>query len=214
MDFKRCGSRVRHGWIADIFVRAHDCGMDVFSPKPFKETARRAFPFSAMSLANEAALELSSLVDDTYRQRSEAVDVLGEMIAIPRRLHFGGLSAKDDMMDNLNLASRCLIARATDGHLRQRAVRSIIPYQEAWVAPFVVILLGEYVIEIVEEVRDALPILDQSIYANLVRENRQAVERLRAKATSYWDAYHRQRYPLKRDYPGLQALHELEGWAA
>lgn len=200
--------------MADIFVRAHNCDMDAFSPKPFNEAARRAFPFSASSLANKAALELSPLVDDTYRQRSEAIDVLGQMIAIPRRLHFGGLSAKDDAMHNLNPASRCLVTRATDGHLRQPAVLSIIPFQEAWVAPFVVILFGEYVIEIVEEVRDALPILDQSIYANFVRENRQAVQKLRARATSYWDAYHRQRYPLKRDYPGLQALHELEAWAA
>jgi len=200
--------------MADVFVRAHNGDMDAFSPKPFKEAARWAFPFIASSLANDAALELSPLLDDTYRQRSEAVNVRGQVIGIPSRLHFVGLPAKGDALDHLNLASRCLTTRATDGHLRQRAVLSIISYQEAWVAPFVVMLLGEYVIEIVEDIRNALPTLDQSIYANLVRENRQAVQKLRARATSYWDAYHRQRYPLKRDYPALQALHELEAWAA
>lgn len=90
----------------------------------------------------------------------------------------------------------------------------MIDHQSVWVAPFVVMLLGEYVIEIVEDIRDALPSLDQSVYANLLRENRQTVQKLRARATSYWYAYHRQQYPQKRDYPGLQALHELETWAA
>ena len=188
--------------------------MDALSPKPFKEAARRAFPFDMASLANEAALELSSFADDTYRQRSEPSDVKGQMVAIPRRLHFIGLSADTDGLSNLNLASRCLITRATDGRLRQKAVRSIIEHQSAWGAPFVLMLLGEYVIEIVEDIRDALPVLDQSVYGNLVRENRQTVQRLRARATSYWDAYYRQQYPQKRDYPGLQALHEMETWAA
>ena len=188
--------------------------MDALSPKPFKEAARRAFPFGMSCLAHEAASELSPCVDDTYRQRSEPIDVTGQMIAIPRRLHFVGLSAGSDRLGNLNPASRCLITRATDGHLRQQALRSVIDHQSAWVAPFVVMLLGEYVIEIVEDIRDALPVLDQSVYANLVRENRQTVRRLRARATSYWDAYHRRQYPEKRDYPGLQALHEMETWAA
>jgi len=188
--------------------------MDALSPKPFEEAARRAFPFGMASLASEAAWELSSFVDDTYRQRSEAIDVKGQMVAIPRRLHLIGMSADTDGLSNLNLASRCLITRATDGRLRQQAVRSIIEHQSAWVAPFVLMLLGEYVIEIVEDVRNALPVLDQSVYANLVRENRQTVQKLRARATSYWDAYYRQQYPQKRDYPGLQALHEMETWAA
>jgi len=178
------------------------------------EAARRAFPFGMASLADEAASELSPFVDDTYRRRSEAIEVTGQTIAIPQRLHFVGLYADTDRLSDLNPASRCLMTRATDGRLRQQAVRSVIGDQSAWVAPFVLMLLGEYVIEIVEDVRAALPVLDQSVYANLVRENRQTLQRLRARATSYWDAYYRQQYSQKRDYPGLQALHEMETWAA
>ncbi|MGV9008025.1 MAG: hypothetical protein ACOH1H_14950 [Brevundimonas sp.] len=197
-----------------MFFGTHNCGMDALPPKPFRDAARRAFPFGMSALANEAASELSPFVDDAYRQRSEAIDVTGQMVAIPRRLHFAGLSVTTERLSNFNPASRCLITRATDGRLRQQALRSVIDHQSAWVAPFVLMLLGEYVIEIVEDIRDALPVLDQSVYANLVRENRQTVQKLRARATSYWDAYHRPQYPQKRDYPGLQALHEMETWAA
>lgn len=188
--------------------------MDTLSPRPFKNAASQAFPLGLASLANEAASQLSPFVDDTYRQRSEAIDVMGQTIAVPRRLHFIGLAAGSGALDQLNPASCCLVTRATDGHLRQHALRSVIDHQSSWVAPFVLMLLGEYVIEIVEDIRDALPDLDRSVYSNFVRENRETVQRLRARAISYWDAYHRQRYPQKRDYPGLQALHQMEMWAA
>ena len=186
--------------------------MDGLSPKPFKEAALRAFPFDMLSVASEAAWELSPFIDDAYRQRSEAIDVGGQIIAVPRRLHFVGLS--EAKVANLSAAARCLATRATDGYLRQHALRSVIDQRESWVAPYVVLLLGEYVLEIVEDIHAALPRLDSSLYAQFVRENRQTMQRLRAKATSYWDTYHRRCYPAKRDYPGLSALHALEEWAA
>jgi hypothetical protein len=187
--------------------------MDAFSAKPFVEASRRAFPFGIAALANAAASELSPFIDDTYRRPSEPICIKGKIIAVPQRLHFVGLSADSDRLNSLNPASHCLITRATDGRLRQQALRFVVDHQSSWVAPFVLVLLGEYVIEIVEDVRDALPVLDRSVYANLVRENRPSVQRLRAKATSYWNAYYRHRYPQKRDYPGLQAIDEIERWA-
>lgn len=45
------------------------------------------------------------------------------MIAIPRRLHFVGLSVGSDRLGNLHPASCCLITRSTDGYLRQSGDR-------------------------------------------------------------------------------------------
>ena len=75
-------------------------------------------------------------------------------------------------------------------------------------------LLGDYVVEVVEVICEALPQLDQALYRNFVRENRAAVRTIRAQATSYWAAYYRDRFPEKRDYPALKALHQMETWAA
>ncbi|MDI1280053.1 hypothetical protein [Brevundimonas sp.] len=80
--------------------------------------------------------------------------------------------------------------------------------------PFVAALLGDYVVEIADVIAEAVPGFDQALYANFVRENRTAVRAIRAQATSYWAAYYRDRFPEKRDYPALRALHEMETWAA
>ncbi|WP_420471319.1 hypothetical protein [Brevundimonas sp. FT23042] len=37
---------------------------------------------------------------------------------------------------------------------------------------------------------------------------------LRARATSYWNVYHRDRYPLMRSYPALLMLDEMQAWSA
>ena len=188
--------------------------MDRFSPKPFVDAARAAFPIANRHKAEEAILHLTPWVDDTYRKRSLGFDVLGQSVQLPTRLDFPRLSAGDGRLSCLPEPALCLISRATDGFLRQRAATSIATLRAEWAAPFVSALLGDYVVEVVEVICEALPQFDQALYANFVRENRAAVLRIRAQATSYWAAYYRDRFPEKRDYPALRALHQMETWAA
>lgn len=188
--------------------------MDRFSPKSFVDAARTAFPSANREIAEEAIRQLTPWVDDTYRQRSVGFDVLGQSIQLPTRLNFPRLAAEDRALANLSGPALCLVSRATDGFLRQCAAKSIVALRAEWAAPYVSALLGDYVIEVVEVVCEALPQFDQTLYANFVRENRIAVRTIRAQATSYWSAYHRDRFPEKRDYPALRALHQVETWAA
>ncbi|MGO4739841.1 hypothetical protein AB4099_25050 [Bosea sp. 2KB_26] len=188
--------------------------MDQNSPKPFAEAARAAFPAANRALAEQAISYLTPFVDDTYRIRSSELDILGQRVRLPGRLHFPGLIPPHIAIDSMPQPALCLVARATDGYLRQRAVASLLGVEEAWAAPYVATLLADYVREIVEVIHNGLPELNRELYANLVRENRTPFRTLRARATSYWDAYHRHLYPEKLDYPGLKALHEIETWAA
>ena len=95
------------------------------------------------------------------------------------------------------------MARSTDGYERHKALKGIIALKEPWAIPYVVLLSGEYVVEIAKEMAASLPSLDREAYINFVRENRALMRRLRSKATSYWDCYYRTEYPQKEAYPGL-----------
>lgn len=188
--------------------------MDRHSPKPFVDAARAAFPVINRDAAEEAIRCLKSWVDDTYRQRTMGFDVLGRSVQLPTRLHFQNLPSGDGWLSSLPPPALCLVSRATDGLLRQGAATAIVNIKSEWAPPFVAALLGDYVVEIADVICDAIPGFDQALYANFVRENRTAVRALRAQATSYWAAYYRDRFPEKRDYPALRALHEMETWAA
>lgn len=185
--------------------------MDVIPPAPFAETARRAFPAEAAMAADQAVRALSLVVDDGYRQAAEPFLMGAHQIALPRRLHFTVLGREEAR--TLPLAARCLVTRATDGHLREAAIRSILASEEPWVAPFVLAPLGEYVIEIIKDIAGATGRLDRTLYVDLVRRNPQALRLMRASATSYWNAFYRASYPNKAHYPALRVLDELEAWA-
>lgn len=184
------------------------------TPKPFLDAAVAAFPPSCRAGAIFAARELAPIVDDTYRKRAVFLDIDGRNVYIPERLHFHSTEKILGEHSHASLAARCLLTRSTDGYLRQRALKSILRSQEIWIIPFIILLLGDYVVEIVNEILPALPEFDRFTYANFVRQNRPAMRVLRAKATSYWSTYYRKEYPNPSSYPGLLALRQLETWAS
>jgi len=167
-------------------------------------------------MAEGAAAALAALADDRYlSKRTVAVVVLGRPLLIPYRIHIVGLNqAWPELQGKLSPAIQCLCSRGTDGHVRHAALRSVLCINEPWAVPFVVLLAGEYVVEIVEDMVASLPTLERGIYAEFVRENRHLMRLLRTKATSYWNSYYRGSYPDRSAYPGLVFLHELEAWAS
>jgi hypothetical protein len=182
----------------------------------FPNSAVAAFPTSVHGMAAGAAAALAPLVDDSYLgKHAVKVVVLGRPLLIPYRIHFVGLNeAWSQLQGKFSPAIQCLCSRSSDGHVRQAALRSVLCISEPWVVPFVVLLAGEYVVEIAIDMVASLPTLERSIYAEFVRENRNLMRQLRKKATSYWNCYYRGAYPDRSAYPGLVFLHELEAWAS
>jgi hypothetical protein len=182
----------------------------------FLNSVVAAFPTRLHPMAEGAAKSLAALVDGSYRIRQMApVVVLGGPILIPYRIHLVGINeAWPKLQAQYSPAIQCICTRSTDGHVRHAALRSVLGIEEPWVVPFVVLLAGEYVVEIIADMVASLPTLQRGIYAEFVRENRHLIRRLRSKTTSYWDCYYRHSYPDRSSYPGLVFLHRLETWAS
>ena len=186
-----------------------------FSAPNFLKAAVAAFPPDRLVPATGAARLLLPFVDTNYRQQSVKVIVRGKTIHIPKRVHFIGLSeAKLGEKLALLPTVQCLRTRSTDGYERQAALRHILPLNEPWSIPFVVLLAGEYVVEIIDDILASMPMLNSEAYIEFVRENRGMMRLLRSKATSYWDCYYRTSHPNRSAYPGLAFLHQLEIWAS
>ncbi len=188
-------------------------GMMTSQTDTFEQVAKRAFPAALCSEAYGAAQFLLPYINQDYRQPPIEVVISGKIIKIPRRLYFpdpkqikiGWLTSNKGLI-------QCLLSRSSDGYKRQEAIRQVIKISEPWAVPYIVLLSGEYVVEINAALVVALPVLDQPLFINFVLENRVLMRFLKAKATSYWDCYYRQQFPTKNTYPGLQFLHQLEKW--
>ena len=182
------------------------------STRSFAEAAVAAFPFQLRGIAAEVAHDLASHVDDTYRRKPYEIQLLGRSLLVPSRLHFVQEYLPGDTEQSSAMA-QCLMSRATDGHLRQSALRAILPVKEAWTIPFIALLIGEYVPEIIDDIKLHLPNLDRDAWTSFIRENRPMMRLLRSRSTSYWNCHHRTDYPDQRDYPAFIVLKQLEIWA-
>lgn len=111
----------------------------------------------------------------------------------------------------------CLYTRHNDGFVRQRHLADVIGTEHSWVVPYVVHLIGEYVVEIVQDIHAALVDLDKSgswqrrAYGRFVDDNPALLELTSQRVRSYWHEYYSNYARPTRDHqsPGGRADREV-----
>ena len=114
------------------------------------------------------------------------------------------------------LIAGCVHSRNSDGYVRQAACARILPSAEPWVVPYVIQLLGEYVVEISRLILDGLSAqssFEWPAYGEFVAANDEYMALTEQRAISYWSCYYRHDYS-RAEYPALVALHKLRQGAA
>lgn len=168
-----------------------------------------AFP-SEFGWRSEAAAIPLRLSSDYYRG-CFSVSVLGEDLLIPRRVSSPVLRPE---LSGLSLQQRqlaqCIRTRSTDGFVRQEALKDVLPINAPWSVPFVVALIGEYVVEIIDDIYAALPQFNLDVVAQFIRDNPSFYLLTRQRVASYWDCYYRWQFQ-RNDYVGFKLLRELDG---
>jgi hypothetical protein len=84
----------------------------------------------------------------------------------------------------------------------------VISLNHIWIPPFVVQLVGEYVIEILHVIRRNLNHLDTSIYERFLRTNPELLATTKQRVISYWNCYYRE--CRREEYVGFQLLDFLQ----
>jgi hypothetical protein len=111
-------------------------------------------------------------------------------------------------------------SRSHDGYIRQRHIKRLIDAEEHWVVPYVVAAIGDYVIEIVQEVADGLRRFSRQgswhdvAYRHFVANNYDFTALVRQQATSYLNCYYSRSHSRtgaggRPVYPAFVALEQL-----
>ncbi len=171
------------------------------------------YRLEAVSAGNAAACLL------TPRQWTErfVFNVEGQRVLIPARLHFASERLPLSNSDEAWLFGRALQTRSNDGFERQRAALDLLTDLRPWAAPFIVALIGEYIIEILDDISAALTPENAYILAAFIVENEGYWDTTKRRVASYWNAYYRSngssetRRAYRRDeYIGFKIIHILE----
>ncbi len=176
-----------------------------------------AFPSehrAAALLAGEAVARVLAARQWTERF---AVQVEGQGVLIPARLHFAsdrlGLTESDEAWR----FACALQTRSNNGFERQRAVRNLLADLQPWAAPFIVALIGEYIIEILDDIAASLTPENTRTLGAFVIQNEAYWNTTKRRVISYWDVYYRsvrrsetRRLYRRDDYIGFKLIDLLE----
>src|SRR5262245_48570015 len=134
-----------------------------------------AFP-ERLAQSVRAVLEATSQEPSTQQRSPDDIGVIrlqGQPLLIPTRIYnpepdwalvrlLGGIEQS---------VAACLFTRHHNGRVRERALAQLPVSDEPWVAPFVIQLLGEYVIELVERAAYLIEAWPKAGYVMFAREN-------------------------------------------
>jgi hypothetical protein len=173
-------------------------------------TYLRAFP---TALRDDARVALSVLPENPRLFDTFSVKIAGELVALPCRIyHDPGVVNTIRLTALQQELVHCLLTRHHDGFIRQHYLTRIIGSRHPWVCPFVVKLVGEYVIEILQVIQQNLGSLEGSMYRHFLEENPEFLAVTGQRVVSYWNCYYRDR--RRGEYVGFQVLEYLRSLAA
>ena len=174
-----------------------------------------AFPVELQAIASEL-LPALAVGEQWPAQQGFVVQIHSQPLSAPSRVYYSPSCLRSVISNSVSenkIFALCLGSCHWNGFVREECVRELLKFDRPWVAPFIIQLLGEYVVEIVRVIAARLPYVNTAIYREFVRENPAFLATTKRRAISYWDCYYRNQYSRLQDYPGVIAIKQIEGMA-
>lgn len=165
-----------------------------------------AFP---VTLENDIKSIFEIIKLETKLANSNTFDIVlqEERIHIPNRIYY----EEPDFFLEIKLTDMqrqildCYFTRHHNGYIRQKRLNNIFDRGviDRWIIPYVMKLVGEYIIEILEDIYDNINLIDQNELIEFINKNPKFVTTTEGRISSYWGEYYRS-YALKNEYVGFK----------
>ena len=148
----------------------------------------------------------------TYFDKTTRIKIGSETINLPQRIYYYEIT--DENLENMTERQRrivyCYFMCHNDGYIRQKYLRKIIctgiVYE--FEMPYIVALLGQYIIEISKDIYDDFELLIKNNLEKFICENPLYIRTIESQIATYWGVYYR-KYP-KESYFGFEIQKKLE----
>jgi len=141
-----------------------------------------------------------------------SISISDEPIYIPYRIYSPEPKLPPQISDLQRTIIACLYTRHHNGFIREKYLAGLFGLNYLWVPPFVLQLVGEYVLEIVKLIYRHIDRLDPSVYSSFANENKDFIALIKARFISYWDCYYRSQNWKFRDFAAFKVMNELDLW--
>ncbi|HMH24039.1 MAG TPA: hypothetical protein VK563_19780 [Puia sp.] len=173
-------------------------------------TVISVLPFKSKVLLNDGQTVDTSVL---IHQQTQEVTLDGEKLLIPTRIYFNEPYSYEEktLSDLQKVILNCIYLRHHDGHVRQKRLNTLISKNYYFTVPYTFQLLGEYVIEIINDLDDFIDETNIHLFRRFVSENLGYSTLTKNRVISYWNEYYRfgERKDI-RNYVGRRIFERLE----
>jgi len=184
------------------------------------EIIQNAFPIEIQREVNALLTKITVETKISHKWGDE-LTFGKEIIVIPNRNYYNPpYSLVNSTLTQIeNEILNCIFSRNENGYIRQKAILNIINSDNYWTIPYIVRIIGEYVIEILNDIDNNFEIINKSNLISFVRQNPEFYSRTRSRVYSYWDCYFRKQFPEivkgisvseKDRYVGFRLLNKID----
>ena len=168
-----------------------------------REIFINAFP---ASLKTEVVSLLGKLKWTTAHKSTECfqININGQTLNIPYRIYYDE-PIQENLTESETFLLDCIFTRHHNGFVREKRLRKILKSDDYLATPFIVQLLGEYVVEILTVIKDNLSSTQIDNLIKLKTDNPKFFETTEKRVQSYWNCYYKWT-TSKTDYVGFQIL--------
>lgn len=110
------------------------------------------------------------------------------------------------MLTTHSLDTLSLYTRHHNGHIREIAILTLMNEFPTESIPFVVQLLGEYVVEIHQRISQEITLAQRKLIIEFLNKNPKYTQTICSKVASYWDCYYKWTYQRLEDYPAFEII--------
>ncbi|MDD5189645.1 MAG: hypothetical protein PHE50_01230 [Dehalococcoidales bacterium] len=135
-------------------------------------------------------------------------------VHLPSRVY--NAETRNGLLDTLSEKQKtiyaCIHSRNHDGYVRENSLKYLIENQTDWSVPYILQLLGEYVVEITQIIENDVKKIDKDRVSHFALINPKFICLIRHRVISYWDCYYRGEYPVFSEYPAYKVMDSLGLW--
>lgn len=151
--------------------------------------------------------------DRDYNNETELLD--GSRISFPYRIYFLDEEGAVEKLATREgkLIYHCIFTRHCDGYVREKHLRAMLDLGLCeWCFPYVLMLAGEYVVEIVEAIYEYFKEQDNFLFQAFCANNPYMFRYCRSRMVSYYGEYYRRRTPKFKHYVGYVLFKDCFGY--
>ncbi len=131
-----------------------------------------------------------------------------EVLHIPIRIYFNEAN-ESNLTEQQKQILYCIYTRHYNGFVREKHLNKI-EITQIWQIPFVIQLLGEYVIELFPIIESKINKNNFSLFKKFIAENQLYFHQTECRVISYWNEYYRITYPELKEYIGYKIKEKLK----